>query len=95
MFFNTSKDWKQFLSLEDEERLNQILKNISRYRGAYKNADDVKIAQLWCSVLELENENRILQKKLSRIENILEGMFSKVREQEREEQELAKSLERF
>lgn len=95
MFFNSTKDWKQFMSLEDEERLNQILKKISKYRGAYKNADDVKIAQLWCSILELSKQNKILQGKLTRIEDILEGMFSRVREQEREREELARSLESF
>lgn len=95
MFFNSTKDWKQFLSLEDEERLNQILNKISKYRGAYKNAEDVKIAQLWCSVLEIAKQNRILQNKLSRIEEVLEGMFSRVREQERQREELARSLESF
>ena len=95
MFFNSTKDWKQFLSLEDEERLNQILNKISKYRGAYKNAEDVKIAQLWCSVLEVAKQNRILQNKLSRIEEVLEGMFSRVREQERQREELARSLESF
>ncbi len=95
MLFSTAKDWKEFLTTEDEEELNNILKRISKYRGAYKNADDIKLAQLWCSILELRKENLILKKKLARIEEVFENMFSKVFEQEKERRDLAKSLENF
>jgi hypothetical protein len=95
MFFNATKDWKQYLSAEDEEKLNEILIKVAKYRGAYKNADDVKVAQLWCTILELRKENLILQSKMKKIEDVFEAMFEKVRKQEREREELAKSLERF
>lgn len=95
MLLTQKKDWKEFLSSEDEEKLNQMLKKISRYRGAYQNADEVKNAQLWCAILELQKENLILQKRLHDIEDLLEGMFDKIRKHERERVDLAKSLEKF
>jgi hypothetical protein len=95
MFFNAKKDWKQYLSAEDEEKLNEILIKVAKHRGAYKNADDVKVAQLWCTILELRKENLILQSKMKKIEDVFEAMFEKVRKQEREREELAKSLEKF
>ena len=95
MFFNAKKDWKQYLSADDEEKLNELLRRVAEYRGAYKNADDVKVAQLWCTILTMRKENLILQSKLRKIEEVFEAMFEKVRKQEREREELAKSLERF
>ena len=88
-------DWKQFLSIQDEEKLNEFLKKIAKYRGAYKNADDVKSAQLWCAVLELKKETLILQKRIDKIQYLLEGMFERVKIQEEDNKKLIESLERF
>ncbi len=95
MFFTPAKDWKEFLSADDEKKINEILGKIAKYRGAYKNSDDVRISQLWCAVLELAKENASLQKRIQGMEDLLEGMFEKVRKHEREKIELAKSLEKF
>lgn len=95
MLLERKKDWKEFLSSEDEEKLNELLKKMTKYRGAYQNAGDVKIAQMWCALLELHKENKLLQKRLWTVEDILEGMFEKIRKQERERVDLAKSLEKF
>jgi len=89
------RDWKQFLSVDDEDTLNKFLKEISKYRGAYRNSDEIKIAQLWCAILELRKENLNLQKRLDFFESIFESLFEKVKEQEKEKRELLKSLERF
>jgi len=95
MLFTSTKDWKQYLTAEDEERLNDILKKASKYRGAYKNADEIKIAQLWCTILDLRKENAFLQRKIARLEDLLEGMFSKIRKEERDRMSLKESLEKF
>jgi hypothetical protein len=95
MIFTPSKDWKQFLSNEDEKRLNDVLKKIAKYKGAYKNSEDVKTSQLWCAVLEIAKENIALQQRIQNLEDLLEGMFEKVRKQERERIELTRSLEKF
>ncbi len=95
MFFNAKKDWKQYMSTEDEERLNEILRKTAKHRGSYRNADDVKIAQLWCTILELRKENLILQSKMKRIDDVFDAMFEKVKKQDAEREALAKSLDRF
>ena len=95
MLFKAEKDWKQFLSPEDEERLNDILKRAARYRGAYKNADEVKIAQLWSAVLEMYKQNLILQRRLDEVTEIFESIAAKLRKKEEEKKELIESLERF
>lgn len=95
MFFDTKKDWKQFLTPEDERKLNDILKNVSKHRGAYKNADEIKFAQLWCTILELRKENLALQKRLERLEDVMDGAFERIKKREKEREELERSLERF
>lgn len=95
MLFTSTKDWKQYLTAEDEERLNEILRKVSKYRGAYKNSDEIKIAQLWCTILDLRKENAFLHKKIDRLEDLLEGMFSKIRKEERDKMTLKESLEKF
>jgi len=95
MILNQKDDWKQFLSLEDEERLNDFLRKISKYRGAYKNASEVKGAQMWSAILELRKENLLLQKRLDRMQDLLEGMMSRVKVQDEEDRKLFKSLDRF
>ncbi len=95
MLFKVSDDWKQLLSPEDEEKLNEILKRAARYRGAYRNAHDVKNAQLWAAILELRKENQALLNRLKRTEFVLDGMRERIRKQEDSERELIESLEKF
>jgi hypothetical protein len=95
MLFKSEENWKKYLGVEDEEHLNEILRKVSRHKGAYKNADEIKTAQLWCALLELKKENIIMQKKLSRMEEIFDSMFEKRRKHEKEKMELMESLEKF
>ena len=95
MLFKVSDDWKQLLSPEDEAKLNDILKRIAKYRGAYKNAHDIKNAQLWSAILELRKENQALLNRLKKTEFIIDGMKERVKQQEKDEKELIESLEKF
>lgn len=95
MLFKSTKDWKQFLSPEDEEKLNQFLRTVAKYRSAYRVADDVKIAQLWAAVLELRKENLILQKRLNEMEDIFHAIHERIKKKQEEKEDLLKSLEKF
>lgn len=95
MLFNTSKEWKHFLSAEDEEKLNEFLRKVSRHRGAYKNSSEIKNAQLWCAVLELRKENSMLQKRLDKMQYIFDGMLSRIKQQDDEDVKLLKSLDKL
>ncbi len=92
MFFNTTKDWKKYLSPKDEAILNEILEVTERHRGAYKNADDIKNAKLWCALIELKKQINTLDKRLRSIEFILSGMINRAEEEKRR---LLKSLQEF
>ncbi len=95
MLFKVSDDWKQQLPPEDEAKLNEILKRTSKYRSAYRNAHDVKTAQLWTALLEVRKENQALLNRLKRMEFIFDGIKERVKKQESTEQELLESLESF
>ncbi len=95
MLLKSTRDWKEFLAPEDEEKLNEFLKKVAKQRSAYKNADDVKIAQLWSAMLELRKENLILQKRLNEMEDIFQAIHERMKRRHEEKEELIKSLEKF
>lgn len=93
MFFEKTDNWKEFLSAEDERKLNDVLEKAAKHRQAYKIADDVKIAQLWCALVELKKENIELHNRLRRIEFMLNGMIERAELGKKEL--LVESLENF
>jgi len=92
MLFKNERNWKEFLSIEDEAELNRLLERTARNRPAYKSAEDVKLAQLWCALIEIVRYQDSLNKRLARIEMLLEGLFEKEKEEKRR---LTESLRRF
>jgi len=88
-------DWKEFLSANDEEQLNALLHRISKYRGAYKNADDVRKAQLWVACLDLFKQNVALHKRLSFVEDVLTTIYDKYKAKDEKRLELIKAMEQF
>ncbi|MCX6815899.1 MAG: hypothetical protein NT120_03540 [Candidatus Aenigmarchaeota archaeon] len=95
MMFKVSDDWKQLLSEEDEAKLNEILKRTAKYRGAYRNAHDIKNAQIWTALLELRKENQALLNRIKKMEFIMDGLRERIKQQDAAERELIDSLERF
>ena len=92
MLFNKTANWKKYLSKKDEDSLNKFLEKTSKHRPAYKNAEEVKIAQLWCAALELKKQNEKLSARVKRLENVLNSMTTT---DERERQDLMKKLKEF
>jgi predicted transcriptional regulator len=95
MLVKTTKDWKQYLNPEDEDKLNQFLKIVAKYRSAYRTADDVKVAQLWSAMFELRKENEALQRRLNDLEDIFEAIYDRIKRKREEKEELLRSLEKF
>jgi len=58
------KDWKEWLREEDKKELAEILDLAAKHRCAYCQAKDVKIAQLWCALLELRKELKEIKEKV-------------------------------
>ncbi|MEM7826683.1 MAG: hypothetical protein QXQ40_00465 [Candidatus Aenigmatarchaeota archaeon] len=92
MLFKTTKNWKKYLNVDDEIILNDILKKTAKHRGAYKNSDEIKIAQLWCSLIEAEKKINTLDARLKRLEYILGGIIKRAEE---DKDALLKSLRGF
>lgn len=56
MLFQKEEDWKNFLSDEAKEILAKLLDSTRKHRAAYMQAEDVKVAQLWCALVELKKQ---------------------------------------
>ncbi len=95
MLFKTTEDWKQFLSPDDEAKLNDILKRAQKYRSAYRQSQDIKNAQIWAAMLEMRKENQALLRKIQRMEYIFDGMVERIKKQQQEDKDLIESLEKF
>ncbi len=54
--FNGKNDWKEYLNEEDKKILEELITIAKRHRCAYSQADDVKMAQLWCALVEMKKE---------------------------------------
>jgi len=92
MLIKTEKNWKRYLNIDDEAIINKIIQDTAKYRAAYKNADEVKIAQIWCTFIEMEKKIQRIESRLRRIEFIFEGLAKRIEE---DRETLLKSLNRF
>ena len=86
------EDWKENLCIEAEQELNQLLEAVKKHRCAYKDAENVQIAQLWCGMIEMKKMFNKLDQRLGYVETVLNGLF-KARDEERDK--LVKSLMKF
>ena len=82
MLFKVVDDWKQNLHTDDEVRLNEILRNVVRHRAAYRTAKDVKNAQLWCALLELDKKTQDMNYNMEKLQMIIEGFADVIRRAE-------------
>ncbi len=69
MFFNEESDWKECLTEDGKQKLAELFELAKKHKCAYMNADDVKIAQLWCAMAEFRQE---FKETLDRVEKLAE-----------------------
>lgn len=62
------EDWKEFLIPDAKQTLSSMIDAIKKHRGAYTQAEDVKIAQLWVALIEMKNELDQVKSNLGRLE---------------------------
>lgn len=86
------EDWKENLSVEAEQELNELLESVRKYRCAYKDAENVQIAQMWCGIIEMMRKNNKLEQRIGYIETVLNKLF---RGYDEERDKLVKSLLKF
>lgn len=63
-----SEDWKDYLTPEARAILADTLNSVKRHKSAYMQAEDVKIAQLWCALVELRKKLDEMQKHQLKVE---------------------------
>ena len=68
MLLEKAKDWKQFLSEDAKEKLAELLEAARKHRVAYMQAEDVKVAQLWCALVELKKQFEEMTEIMKRLE---------------------------
>jgi hypothetical protein len=95
MLLKTERNWKALLTPGDEQRLNGILEQIKKHRAAYLTADEVKLAQLWCALLETQKQNAALDARLRRLEFVLSGVATRAQTLDKSADKLLESLGRF
>src|SRR3989304_6069455 len=107
-FFQKKDDWKKSLTSKDEKKLNEIIIKTEKYNTAYLKSNNVKIAQLWTAILEMEKEKEHIERRVRRMEYIFSGMTERLKEEiiredvknieakkERDLENLIRSLEKF
>ncbi len=91
MFHEKGAEWKTLLGKEDEERLNELIKSAAKHREAYSKAENIKIAQLWCALLEMRKQQEELELRLARLEDIFRAAGQRMQQA----REVRESLEKF
>lgn len=54
MVFGDERDWKELLAPENQRTLAEMFETAKRHKSAYMQAEDVKVAQLWCALVEMQ-----------------------------------------
>jgi uncharacterized protein Yka (UPF0111/DUF47 family) len=67
IFEDRERDWKESLSPETQQLLASMFDSAKRHKGAYLQADDVKVAQIWCALVELKKEIKNLEEQIDRV----------------------------
>ena len=107
-FLQKKDDWKKSLTSKDEKKLNEILFKTEKHKAAYLKSNNVKIAQLWAAMLEMEKEKEYMEKRVRRMEYVFSGMTERLRDEiiredtkkneekkEKDLENLIRSLEKF
>lgn len=74
VIFGEEKDWKEFLGPSDQEILAELLEGTKVHRAAYTQAEDVKVAQLWCAITELTKQLKDMESKIEKMEKLFKGI---------------------
>lgn len=68
VFENNEEDWKCCLPPEEQEIIADMLEKTKWKKGAFMRAEDVKVAQLWCVLIDLKKEINELKRMTEKVE---------------------------
>ena len=84
MIFGKEEDWKDLLDNESEAELSELIEKTKQHRCAYMQADDVKVAQVWCALVEVSKKLKEVDSRLTRLESMVRD-FTEIGELARKE----------
>jgi len=84
LVFGEEKDWKELLSEDMQAELAELIERAKKHRGAYMQADDVKVAQLWSALAEISKEIKDIKRRISRLESLARGFVEAAEEAKRQ-----------
>ena len=71
MLFGEDKDWKELMCEDAQVELADLIEKAKKHRCAYMQADDVKVAQVWCALTELSRQLKAIEGRLAKVETIM------------------------
>ncbi|MBL7169976.1 MAG: hypothetical protein ISS48_03080 [Candidatus Aenigmarchaeota archaeon] len=74
MLFGEEKDWKELLCGNAQVELAELIERAKQHKCAYMQADDVKIAQVWCAMTEVSRQMKAIEEKVARSEIALKAI---------------------
>ena len=74
MLFGEEKDWKEFLCGNAQVELAELIERAKQHKCAYTQANDVKVAQLWCALVEVSRQLKSLEERMEKSEVALKGI---------------------
>ncbi|MEM5793188.1 MAG: hypothetical protein QXY45_02410 [Candidatus Aenigmatarchaeota archaeon] len=74
MLFGEEKDWKEFLCGNAQVELAELIEKAKQHKCAYTQADDVKVAQLWCALVEVSRHLKSLEERVEKSEVALKSI---------------------
>ena len=74
MLFGDEKDWKEFLCGNAQVELAELIERAKQHKCAYGQADDVKVAQVWCALVEVSRQVKAIEERLDRSEVAFKGI---------------------
>lgn len=76
VFGEKEEDWKGFLNPDAQQILAELLESTKKHKGAYIQADDVKIAQIWAALVEMKKEMDEIKQLLGKVSEPWEAVVS-------------------
>lgn len=74
MLFGEEKDWKELLCGNAQVELAEIIERAKQHKCAYMQADDVKVAQVWCALVEVSRQVKSLEERVEKSEVAFKAM---------------------
>jgi len=68
MLFGEEKDWKEFLCGNAQVELAELIERAKQHSCAYTQADDVKVAQVWCAMTEVARQVKKIEERMEKSE---------------------------